>query len=97
MQDAAFVKEPLKRYCMCFGSVGLHRICGLVVKSYFKNLVLSKMILRSWYLVLCQSCRWRNWIYFGLFVDRFGYSGTQSCTGVPSNIHHDLTNMIQII
>ena len=27
MQDAAFVKEPLKRYCMCFGSVGLHRIC----------------------------------------------------------------------
>ena len=31
MQDAASVKEPLKWYCMCFGSVGLHRMYGLVV------------------------------------------------------------------
>ena len=47
MQDAASVKEPLKRYCMCFRSVGLHRMYRLVVQSNFKNLVLSKMILCS--------------------------------------------------
>ena len=42
MQDAASVKEPLNRYRICFGGVGLHRMYGLEMHSDFKNYVLSK-------------------------------------------------------
>ena len=48
MQVVASVIELWKRHCMCFRSVGLHRMFGRVVLSNFKNLGLSKWILDSW-------------------------------------------------
>ena len=48
MRVVVSVIELQKWYCMCFGSVGLRRMYGLVVLSDFKNSRLSKWILDSW-------------------------------------------------
>ena len=94
---AVSVIELMKLYCMCSGCVGQHRTFGLAVQSGFKNLVLSKWILGNWFLVSCRGFHWRSWIYFGWSVGKFGFNGTQSCMGVPSNTHHSLTSGLWII